>query len=40
MAYIEKFNKLGLEVFKDNEGRFYPISNTANSVLDTLRINL
>ena len=31
------FNELGLLTYKDNEGRIYPVSNVANSVLDVLR---
>ena len=47
--YFEKFNnfdtlkyfeKLGLLTFADDAGRVYPISNTANSVLDVLRFNI
>ena len=34
------FNKLGLLTYKDNEGRIYPVSNVANSVLDVLRNSL
>lgn len=35
---VEKyFNDLGLLTYSDNEGRIYPISNVANSVLDVLR---
>ena len=31
------FNNLGLLTYSDDEGRIYPLSNTANSVLDVLR---
>lgn len=34
---IKFFNNIGLEVYKDDEGRFYPISNTATSVLDVFK---
>lgn len=34
------FNELGLLTYQDNEGRIYPISNVANSVLDILRNSL
>ena len=34
------FNELGLLTYQDNEGRIYPISNVANSVLDVLRNSL
>lgn len=34
------FNELGLLTYFDNEGRVYPISNVANSVLDVLRNSL
>ena len=34
------FNELGLLTYSDNEGRIYPISNVANSVLDVLRNSL
>ena len=38
---VEKyFNELGLLTYKDIEGRVYPISNVANSVLDVLRNSL
>lgn len=37
---IKFFNELGLEVYSDEEGRVYPISNSANSVLDVLRLKL
>lgn len=34
------FQDLGLETYSDQEGRVYPISNTANSVLDVLRLKI
>ena len=34
------FNELGLLTYQDAEGRIYPISNVANSVLDVLRNSL
>ena len=34
---IDFFNNIGLEVYADNEGRVYPISNTATSVLEVLK---
>lgn len=37
---INDFEKFGLEVYQDSEGRVYPISNSANSVLDVLRLQL
>lgn len=33
---LDYFNSLGLEVYADEEGRVYPISNTATSVVDVL----
>ncbi len=33
---IEFFNNLGLEIYVDEEGRVYPISNSAQSVVDVL----
>lgn len=33
---IQFFNSLGLEVYFDDEGRVYPISNSAQSVLDVI----
>jgi len=33
---VEFFSKIGLEIYSDNEGRCYPVSNSANSVLDVL----
>ena len=33
---IEFFNSLGLEVYADSEGRVYPLSNSAQSVVDVL----
>ena len=36
---IEYFEALGLLTFKDNEGRYYPLSRQASSVLDVLRFN-
>lgn len=35
---LEFFKSLGLETYADEEGRVYPISNSANSVLDVLRL--
>ena len=32
----ELFNKLGLESYYDEEGRFYPVSNLSSSVLDVI----
>ncbi len=37
---IELFAKMGLEIYADEEGRCYPLSNSANSVLDTLLLQL
>ncbi len=37
---IDIFNKMGLLTTTDSEGRVYPLSKQANSVLDILRINL
>lgn len=37
---IEYFNKLGLITYHDDEGRVYPVSNSANSVLDVLRLSI
>lgn len=37
---LQFFNNLGLETYNDNEGRVYPISNYAASVLDVLRFNI
>ena len=37
---IKYFNKLGLLTYADNEGRVYPTSNSATSVLDILRFSL
>lgn len=37
---VRFFNELGLEMYADEEGRVYPISNSANSVLDVLRLKL
>lgn len=37
---INFFNNLGLKTYNDEEGRVYPISNTANSVLDVLRLKI
>lgn len=34
------FNEIGLITYVDDEGRVYPISNTANSVLDVLKNNV
>jgi len=34
------FANLGLDTYHDEEGRVYPISNSANSVLDVLRLKL
>ena len=34
------FSSLGIEVFSDEEGRCYPLSNQASSVLDALRFSL
>ena len=37
---IEYFRSLGLETYSDSEGRVYPTSDSANSVLDVLRLKL
>ena len=37
---INFFHDLGLETYRDREGRVYPVSNSANSVLDVLRLKL
>lgn len=37
---LEFFNTLGLETYSDEEGRVYPISNSAKSVVDVLANNL
>ena len=37
---VPYFESLGLEVYSDEEGRIYPKSNLATSVLDVLRLNL
>ena len=37
---LKVFEKLGLKTYSDNEGRIYPLSNSANSVLDILRLNI
>ena len=34
------FEKLGLVCYADNEGRVYPISNSAKSVMDTINLSL
>lgn len=34
---LKFFDELGLAYYKDDEGRYYPCSNSANSVLDVLR---
>lgn len=34
------FNNLGLTTYSDSEGRIYPTSNMASSVLDVLRLNI
>lgn len=39
-AVIAYFNRLGLMTYSDNEGRVYPISRQASSVLDVLRMRL
>ncbi len=36
---LEYFESLGLLTFKDSEGRYYPLSRQASSVLDVLRFN-
>ena len=35
---VEEFNKLGLLSYNDQEGRCYPCSDSANSILDLLRL--
>ena len=37
---IKFFNQLGLETFSDDEGRVYPITNSAKSVVDVLNYKL
>lgn len=37
---IAFFKSLGLETYSDEEGRVYPVSNSANSVLDVLRLKI
>ena len=37
---IEFFNSLGLEVYHDDEGRVYPLSNSAQSVVDVLNTKI
>ena len=37
---IKFFEKLGLETYADEEGRVYPLSNTAKSVVDVIENNL
>ena len=37
---VEFFSNIGLECVSDNESRVYPMSNTANSVLDCLRYEI
>ncbi|MBQ6264407.1 MAG: NAD(P)/FAD-dependent oxidoreductase [Clostridia bacterium] len=37
---LEFFSSLGLKTYTDSEGRVYPTSNTAASVVDALRFNL
>lgn len=37
---LKDFNELGLETYADEEGRVYPKSNYAQSVLDVLRLNI
>ena len=37
---IEFFNSLGLEVYHDSEGRVYPLSNSAQSVVDVLNTKI
>ena len=37
---IAYFESLGLEVFADEEGRIYPVSNSAKSVLDVINLAL
>lgn len=36
---LDFFNNLGLLTYCDNEGRYYPVSKQASSVLDVLRFN-
>ena len=38
-ALLDFFNNLGLLTYCDNEGRYYPVSKQASSVLDVLRFN-
>ena len=37
---LDFFEKLGLETYADEEGRVYPISNSAKSVVDVISQNL
>ena len=39
-AVVRYFNELGLLTYADREGRVYPRTNLASSVLDVLRLNL
>lgn len=34
---LKFFNKIGLETYEDEQGRVYPLSNSANSVLEVLK---
>ncbi len=38
--FVTDMNDLGLELYSDSEGRMYPLSNSANSVLDILLYNI
>lgn len=40
MKTLEQFSNLGLTVYSDSEGRYYPFSNHAGSVLELLRFRL
>lgn len=37
---LDFFSSLGLKTYTDSEGRIYPLSNTAASVVDAIRFNL
>lgn len=37
---LDYFSKLGLMTYSDEEGRVYPVSDTASSVLDVLRLKI
>lgn len=37
---LSEFSRFGLLTYSDEEGRFYPVSNTASSVMDILKIQV